>query len=199
MTISQEQFETGIEQEYDGIPVTSHDAWDDLSAQLLGKRLSSSVGTAEYKYADNAIEFGPNGGITDDKDVVGWNNQKPHGVCEDCVFKLHIHWEQVFGGVMSPTWSYQYRIQDNGGEKTTAWTTVNVTSAEANEVFDRPTSGTLNQITILGDIDTSAASISSTVQLRLTRSDGTEGDVLATFVDSHVNYDQRGSRQEYVK
>ena len=196
-----DQVDTALEQEIEGDPVTTHDAWDDLAAQLLGKRLSSSVGTADYDYGENAVKFGQGGDITDDKDVVGWNNQKPHGVCADCVFKLHIHWEQDFDGVLSPTWTYQYRVQDNGGMKTTAWTTVSVTSAAGNEVFDRPTATgeVVNQITMLGDIDTSASPLSSTVQFRLTRSDSTTGDVLATFVDSHVNYDQRGSRQEYVK
>jgi hypothetical protein len=192
---------TAIDQAVTGLPVESHDAWDDLAASLIGKRLSSAAGTVDYDYSESAVKFQVGGTVTNANDVVGWNNQKPHGVCEDCVFKLHIHWEQDFDGVLSPTWTYQYRVQDNGGMKTTAWTTVSVTSAAGNEVFDRPTATgeVVNQITMLGDIDTSASPLSSTVQFRLTRSDSTTGDVLATFVDSHVNYDQRGSRQEYVK
>ena len=203
MAFTKTEVDDAVDQEVNGTPVESHDSWDDLPASLIGKRLSSNTGTVDYDYGESAVKFQRGGDVSSDNDVVGWNNQKPHAICADCIFKFHIHWEQNFDGPMSPTFSYQYRIQGNGDAKTTTWTTVNVTSAEANEAFDRPTSGIINQITKLGDIDTSSVGLSSTVQFRLTRSDSTTGtstnDLLATFVDSHINRDQRGSRQEYVK
>lgn len=201
MAFTKTQVDTTVDQEYNGTPVTSHDAWDDLAASLIGRRLTSVAGTIDYDFDENAIAMAQNGDIANANDRVIWNNQKPHGVCDDCVFHSHIHWEQAFDGVMSPEFTLEYRIQNNGGIKTTAWTQVVVTSAPANEAFDRPagTGEIVNQITELALVDTSTAPLSSTVQFRLTRSDSVGGSVLATFVDSHVNYDQRGSRQEYVK
>ena len=202
-TRTQTEFEASMDYELDGDPNTSHDSWDDLPASLIGRRLSANQGTVDYDYGESAVKFQRSGDIDDDNDVVGWNNQKPHAICADCIFKFHIHWEQNFDGPMSPTFTYQYRIQGNGDVKTTAWTDVAVTSSTGNEAFTRPSSGIINQITRLGDIDTSSVGLSSTVQFRLTRSDATTGtgtnDILATFVDSHINRDQRGSRQEYVK
>ena len=39
----------------------------------------------------------------------------------------------------------------------------------------------------------------STVQFRLARTDSTSGDILAVFVDAHVERDTVGSRTEFVK
>lgn len=61
------------------------------------------------------------------------------------------------------------------------------------------TSGILNQITKLATIDMTDASISSTVQFRLARTDVTVGDIDATFVDAHIEYDMNGSATEYSK
>ena len=127
---------------------------------------------------------------------MNWNVQKPHGAKDDSVFKLHMHWEQT--DATTREFKLRYRIQENNSAKTTAWTEVTI-DTNTNNVFSY-TSGTLNQITRLADIDWSNVSLSSTVQFRMTRSDATAGVVDVTFVDGHVEYDQaRGSAQEYVK
>ena len=54
-------------------------------------------------------------------------------------------------------------------------------------------------IRIGGSVRWSAAEISSTIQIRLSRTDSTTGDIEATFVDGHVESNSFGSRQEYIK
>ena len=151
------EVQQALDEQLDGDPASTV-GWDDIAVSLIGRRLNSVIGTVDYNYTENSLTFSPSGGITDTNDTVVFNVQKPHRMQESGSFKFHVHWEQDFDGVMSPTFTYRYRIQANGELKTTSWTTVNVTSATDNEAFDRPT-GTgevVNQITKLGDIDLSS-------------------------------------------
>ena len=192
---TKEVVDTSIDEQYNNEPNTNT-GWDDLTTSLIGRRLASNAGTVDYNWAENSISFSPSGDITDVNDCVNWNVQKPHGAKDDSVFKLHMHWEQT--DATTREFKLRYRIQENNSAKTTAWTEVTI-DTNTNNVFSY-TSGTLNQITRLADIDWSNVSLSSTVQFRMTRSDATAGVVDVTFVDGHVEYDQaRGSAQEYVK
>ena len=195
------QVDAAVAQQYYGDPAVNS-GWDDITTSLIGRRLNSVVGTVNYNYAENSVTFSPNGDVTDTDDTIVFNIQKPHRMQDTGVFKFHVHWWQAFDGVISPTFSFRYRIQSNGAAKTTAWTTVGVTSSVSNEVFARPTGAgeVINQITRLADIDLSAAGLSATVQFQFTRSDANAGDIDVTFLDAHYPSDQeRGSRQEYVK
>lgn len=186
-----------IEIEQDGTLVCKGDStlWDDLVSSLIARRLESTVGTLQYNYDENSITMSPNGSISNSADRLIVNFQKPHGAKTDSLFHLHIHWEQV--STNDVQFTIQYRIQSNGESKTTAWTEV-VTNSSAGNKFTY-TSGTLNQITEISEIDWSGATISSTLQVRLVRTDSTTGDIEATFVDGHVERDGFGSRQEYIK
>ena len=189
------QVQEVLDEQYDGDQAVNV-GWDDLATSLIGRRLTSTVGTVDYDWNENAIAFSPNGDITNNNDCVVWNLQKPHGVKTDSTLNMHFHWEQP--DTTDREFTLRYRIQDNSAAKTTAWTEV-VVSTNTNNVFTY-TSGTLNQICRLVSIDWSSVNISSTVQLRMTRTDSEAGAVLVTFVDGHVARDQeRGSRQEYVK
>jgi len=170
-------------------------AWDDLANSLIGRRLYSNSGSVDYDYSENAIVFSQNGDITDDNDCVIWNLQKPHAMSDNDTMNMHIHWEQTDNTTREFT--LRYRIQSNGEAKTTAWTEV-IVDTNTNNAFTY-SSGTLNQITNLVHIDLSNATISATVQFRMTRSDSAGGIINTTFVDAHIPYDQLGSRQEYVK
>lgn len=184
-----------MDQQYDG-DESVNVGWDDLANSLIGRRLASNAGTVDYNWAENSISFSANGDITDVNDCVNFNLQKPHGVKDDSTLNMHFHWEQTDSTTREFT--VRYRIQSNNTAKTTAWTEVTVDTNTGN-VFTY-TSGTLNQITQIADIDWSAASISSTVQFRMTRTDATAGVVDVTFVDGHVATNQeRGSRSEYQK
>jgi len=170
--------------------------FDDLTTSLIGRRLSSNAGSVDYNYADNAIDFSPNGSISSDNDCVVWNLQKPHATKAGSTLNMHFHYWQE--DATDRYFTLLYRIQDNNTAKNTTWSEV-VVSTNTNNVFTY-TSGTLNQICKLVDIDWSNVALSSTVQLRMTRSDAVAGAVTVTFVDGHVERDQTmGSRQEFVK
>ena len=174
-------------------------AWDDLTGSLIARRLESTQGSLNYDYEENAIVMQSGGDIADRNDRLIFNFQKPHAMSNDApdnTMNLHIHWEQPSSAVREFT--VQYRVQENGQPKNTTWTTVVVPANNTNNAFIY-TTGTANQITRLVNIDMSAYALSSTVQFRLARTDSESGDILATFVDAHIPYDQRGSRQEYIK
>ncbi len=186
---------TSIDEQYDGDPCFKV-GWDDLAGSLIARRLESTQGTLQYNYNENTITMQTGGEITDSRDRLIFNFQKPHGMSDSETMNLHIHWEQVNTNKIEFT--LQYRVQSNNEAKNTTWTTV-VRNSTDDSAFAY-TSGTLNQITKLAEIDLSSVNISSTVQFRLARTDSTTGDIEAVFVDAHVPYDQdRGSRQEYVK
>jgi len=195
---TKEEVDKGIAGAYDGDPVVKV-GWDDLANSLIARRLESTQGTLQYNYDESCITMQPGGAIDDDRDRLIFNIQKPHGMCNaagSCTFNLHIHWEQPDD--TDREFTVQYRVQENNALKNTTWTTA-VVSSNDNNVFDY-TSGTLNQITKLVDIDLSAVSLSSTVQFRLARTDSETGDINAVFVDVHVPYIQgRGSREEFIQ
>ena len=186
-----------LEVEADGTDVRHGDAtlWDDLTGALISQRLSSTAGKLDYDYDENAITMQSGGNPALATDRLMFNYQFPHAARVDSSLKMHVHWEQVSSNKIEC--KLQYRIQSNNSAKTTSWTTIDTNSVD-NSVFTY-VSGTLNQITEVGSIDMTGAGISATVQFRLTRFDATAGDILATFVDAHVERDMIGSRQEYVK
>ena len=185
--------------EADGTWVNKGDSttWDDLVGSLVASKLESVAGKIQYDYAENAITMNPGGSISVANDRLIFNYQYPHACVVDGEMRLHMHWEQPDDTVRQFT--VAYRIQDNGAAKTTSWTTVVVDTDDENANAFTYVSGTLNQITRLATIDMTGAGISSTVQFRLARTDSETGDILATFVDAHVERDTHGSRQEYVK
>ena len=185
--------------EADGTWVNKGDSttWDDLVGSLVASKLESVAGKLQYDYDENAIVMNSGGVITVNNDRLIFNYQYPHACIVDGEMRLHVHWEQPNDTVRQFT--VQYRIQDNGAAKTTSWTTVVVNTDDVGANAFTYVSGTLNQITRLATIDMTGAGISSTVQFRMARTDSETGDILATFVDAHVERDTHGSRQEYVK
>ena len=169
--------------------------WDDIVGSLVNRRLTSTSGRLDYDYDENTIKMQNNGSVSSANDRLMFSFQYPHASKSDGDMRLHIHWEQT--DTVTKEFTVQYRIQKNNATKTTVWTTVVVDSND-NNVFTY-TSGTLNQITELTDIDMTGGGISATVQFRLARTDGSSGDIYATFVDAHVERDTIGSREPYVK
>ena len=186
------------ETEIDGTVQAKGEAtcWDDLVGSLIASRLESTAGALQYNYDENSITMNSNGSISNRSDRLIFNFQVPHAFVAGSEMKLHIHWEQPDSDPREFT--VQYRLQDNGQAKTTAWTTVVVSSNGVNCVFPY-VSGTLNQITRLASIDLTGHNISTTVQFRLARTDSVSGDIEAVFIDAHVNRDMMGSRGEFVK
>ena len=170
--------------------------WDDIIGSALGSSLYSTAGKVDYDWNENALTFQSGGDISVTADRIIWNIQKLHKVKEDSMLHYHIHFDKDSSDVNE--FILQYRIQENGGIKTTAWATLTATTIPSNEVFTY-TSGTLNQIVQFDPIDWSNVGISSTVNFRLARTDSLVGDVLVTFIDGHIEIDSDGSNQEYVK
>lgn len=182
--------------ETDGTPVQRGDAtlWDDLTGSLIARRLESTAGRLQYDYEENAIIMQNNGTLGTISDTLVFNFQKPHGAKVASEMRLHIHWEQVSSNNI--VFSGRYRIQSNGEAKSTAWTNF---SADTSDNIYSYSSGTLNQITQLVNVDMTTSGISATIQFQLARTDGTTGDINATFIDAHIERDNNGSRTEFEK
>ena len=186
-----------FEVESDGTWVNHGDSttWDDIVQSLVASRLESVVGKLKYNYDNNTITMEPGGVITNSIDRLIMNSQYPHAAKTDGEMRLHIHWEQT--DATAREFTVQYRIQHNGNDKTTAWQTV-VVDTSVNNVFDY-TSGTLMQITNLVAVDMTGAGISATVQFRIARTDSVAVDLESHFIDSHIERDMNGSREEFIK
>ena len=169
--------------------------WDDITSSLIGRQLSSTAGKLDYDWEENAIVFNSAGDIAVVNDRLVWSFQYPHAAKTNGEVQLHVHWEQT--DTVAREFTLQYRIQNNGAIKNTTWTTV-VVDTNANNAFTY-TSGTLNQITALKNIDMTGASLSATMQFRLARTDAVAGDIRSTFVDAHVERDTLGSDDPFVK
>ena len=170
--------------------------WEDLREPLNGDNLYTNPGKADYDWTELAVTFDPSGNIAVDGDVVTQVYQLPHSCKLNSILKLHIHWWQTDSTTRQFTW--QYRLQNQGTLKTAAWSAnINVDTNSNNAVAY--TSGTLNQITRLGDIDITGLSLSSMVQIKLTRTDAVVGKLYATYLDLHYEVDSFGSNSEYTK
>ena len=173
--------------------------WDDIVGSLIGKKLSSTVGKVDYNWAENSIKFQSGGSISTANDIVNINLQYPHAAKEGGIFAFHLHYEQTDTYANMPVqFTVKYRVQNNGAAKNTTWTTVTVEANDDNTVFPY-SSGTLNQILKLVDIDITGMNISSTVQIQFARTDSATGDLYATFADAHIERDTIGSRSQYSK
>ena len=173
-----------------------YEAWDDITGSLVSSQLNSVAGKLDYNWDENSITMNPGGDPASVSDRLIFNFQVPHKA-KLSEMRLHIHWEQ--SNATARTFRVDYRIQNNGQPKTTAWTTVVRSTGGEYDAFTY-TSGTLNQITRLAEIDLSVAELSSTIQFRLTRTDNNAGDIEATFVDAHYQTNStQGSRTEYRK
>lgn len=176
--------------------VSTATVWDDVVGSLIGKKLFGTTGTVDYDYEENGIIFQRNGTLADVNDTVVFNLQYPHSARENGTMNLHIHWEQTDTYTSLPVqFSVAYRVQSNGSIKNSIWNDVIV---ETNTSVFPYTTGTLNQITPLVDVDMTGAGISATVQFKITRSDGNAVAILGTFIDAHVEVDSLGSNDEFV-
>ena len=171
--------------------------FDDLAGSVSGIQLDTTRGKVDVDWDESAFKFEPSGALGIARDRVQFNRQKLHSIKKISTMNMHIHWEQTSTAAI--IWSMQYRIQGNGEQKNETWSDPeHFTSNTTNNVFIY-SSGTLNQITKLSIINWADVMISSTVQIRLARTDLVGGNVLATFIDGHVVYDQHGSNDEYDK
>jgi hypothetical protein len=192
-----------LEVEADGTLVLHGDAttFDDLLNMLIGQKLESPSSKITIDGAEGSLVFADSATLSD---YVVMNVQMPHKWKIGSVVYPHIHWWQASASI--PNWLMQYRWQDQGAAKTTAWTSVKWVSHAFTYV-----SGTLNQITAFGGLTPPAnAGLSDIVQFRLIRdtantstlfsgADPLTGDANAVNFDIHVESDTLGSNEEYTK
>lgn len=170
--------------------------WDDLRAPLFGQKLSVTKGSVDYNYIEGTITFESGGSISKEEDVVLMNFQVPHAAKANSLFKFHIHWIQ--DSLTEREFTIQYRVQSNGAMRSTTWNTLTIPTSVANNVFTY-TTGTINQITRLFDLDLTGAGISAIIQIRIARTDSEAGNIDGQFLDAHYQIDSVGSSNEYVK
>ena len=196
-----QEINEAIDKTINNTPAVITWGWDDLVGSITGIQLEATRGRVDMDWDENAFKFQRLGSTIEPKDRIQFNLQKLHSIHADGEMRLHIHWEQTTSDPI--IWSIQYRIQNNGVAKQEAWSTVEhgtsgLLAEDCDNAFDY-TGGTMNQITNICVVPLATASISSTVQFRLARTDAVDMDVLATFVDAHVQYDQVGSIHEFIK
>ena len=174
--------------------------YEDLATTLQGKKLSLTNGTVQWDYDRHAAEFDPSGSITTNNDKVGGEHQYPHSAQVDGIMHYHMHWVQTdtFAN-LAAEFTFRYRLSSNGGEETTAWTTVVVEPSDDNSVFEYDGETGLIQITNLAEVDMTGASISALVEWEFTRTDSTAGSLFVKYIDPHYIQDTDGSNVEFVK
>ena len=186
---------------YDGSDLTISDnvklsgdatAWEDVQESLIGKRLAATSGKVDYDYDENRVKFERNGSISTTNDRIAFNIQLPHAA-KDSELRVHMHFEDTG---LAGTFTIRYRIQSNGQARTTSWTTT--TANTSNAVFTY-SSGTLNNLLSLVNIDLTGTGLSDVVQIQVARTDSTSGDIYATFIDAHYEVDAFGSDTEFTK
>lgn len=170
--------------------------WRDMIMDLFGRRLGSVAGSVDYDYEENVIIFSPGGVITNVNDRVGGNQEINHQFEIGVVtFKPHVHWWQSDG--KNYEFTMRYRLQRNGQEKETIWTTLTTTANDGNDRFEY-LSGTINQITKFSDITINVGH-SDTFQVQLTRTDSEAGDIPMFFFDMHGRIDRLGTNNEFTQ
>ena len=174
--------------------------WDDLKFPATGNNLDSAATRYRYDFDELAIIFDAN--ARKSEEILGYIAQMEHAWAEESTLKPHIHWIQSQAAV--PNWLIEYRRYNNGSI-VPAFTAV----AALSSIFTY-TSGDMLQITTFPDINMAGLTVSSFVDVRITRDtdntsglfagvDPVTGPVSFKEFDFHAQNDSRGSLLEYIK
>lgn len=182
--------------------------FDDVVQSVNNSNLYDVAGKADYDFNNLWVVLQSGGVLTTLNDCLFVNYQIPHAAKPDSVFKLHFHWSQSNNNVRTISGKYRKQGQ-NGVGTSTAWTNFSMTTAygtnpNQGNVFDTSSwnfgTGNFNQITRLVDIPLSDLGLSGIIQVVFTRTDAVAAsDIYIYSVDGHIEKDDDGSRQEYVK
>ena len=171
-------------------------SWKDITGSTGAFSLAGVAGKADYDLAERLILLEPSGALATEADVVDVKFQLQHDMKAGTPLKLHLHWRQPNATCV---FQWKYRVMNNGSASTLGWTTGGTVAATGAANAFAYTSGTLDQITMLGDIPTAGLGISSLIQVKLARTDATAGNVYIYDIDCHYEVDSFGSSLEYVK
>ena len=109
----------------------------------------------------------------------------------------HVHYIQ--GAAQQPTFKMYYRYYNNSGTVPSVWNTGS--TADGNKGLFTYITGSVLQIATFLAIDPPAGeSVSANLDVKLFRADNdVTGDVLAKYVDFHIELDSTGSYQQFSK
>jgi len=187
-TVTQTEFENGIDEQYNDTPKTNV-VWDDLRFPATLIRQGATV-KPDFDATELGLLF-PQNDATEIAYIIG---QFPHTRKNGSNIRPHVHWIQTSAN--EPVWKMDYRWYKNGEAPSGTWTTLTCDDP----VFTY-TSGSMLQICAFPEINGSSIdAVSSIIDIRLYRDDNViSGDVLLKEFDIHYQIDQIGSRQEFVK
>jgi len=186
-----------------------HDTlYDDIVQPVMGKSLDSTVGKIDPDFANSAIKFADSCDIAVDSNKVYFGYQIGHKFKLDGTINFHLHWIQEQAD--TPNWWAKWRLWQNG-KVVGSWTEM----AFAGNAFTY-TSGTMLQISYFPEIDLSAVAVGGTLgvsdffDVQFTRDadndsglfagdDPVSGSVSVKGIDPHLEVDQPGSKDQYVK
>ena len=172
--------------------------YDDIQGVVNGANLYTVAGKADFDFDEQCVVLQSGGSITTNGDIVDMTLQLRHNAKLDAPISIHLHWEQT--STTTIQFTYKYRVQRNGQPKTTAWSSNVVVNTSTGGVNVFPyISGTLNQISNLGDIPLTGAGLSTVLQIKLARTDSNGGNINVTFIDGHYQIDALGSNEQFEK
>ena len=173
--------------------------FDDLTSDITRAK---TIGTRiVINDVEQTIDMVNNCTLTD---YIIFSYQMKHSWKLGSLIYPHIHWEQAQNA--RPNFLIQYRWQDQGGIKTTAWSNYLIDTNAFPYV-----SGTLNQISHNSGLTPPPnAGLSDIIQVRVIRDTNNDsglfpgidpyiGTVSLTAVDIHIEVDTLGSNTEYTK
>lgn len=166
--------------------------WDDLRTELnTGKQGQTSK--PDYDFDELGLLFPQN--VT--TEIAYMTFQMTHSKKMDSDICLHIHYIQ--SEATQPTFECEYRFYNNGEAPPTTWNTGS--TAEGSKGLITYTSGDMMQIAEFPNISVGTGeTVSAMLDVKLWRNDNdTTGDVLAKYVDCHIEVDSMGSKTEYTK
>ena len=172
--------------------------WDDHTGDLSNSNLIGKDALIATNFSEGGLDFEPNGSVDVDEECMTMIVQKKHAVAVASSAHFHIHLDQT-SATNDIRFKMKYRIQGNGAEKTTAWSTTEEFSILTDNIFTFDGHTTLNQILEVCSIDLSSVMISSNIEIRFARTDAIAVTVRATFMDGHFLFDMLGSDSEYEK
>ncbi len=172
--------------------------WDDHTGDLTNSKLGANNTLIAQNTVEGGVDMSPNGDVDNEDKCITLIVQKKHAVAAASSAHFHAHWDQT-SATDAITFAMKYRIQGNGQEKTTDWSTVETFNPQDDSVFTFDGHTTLNQIMYMCEIDLSEVMISSNIEIKFARTDAVSGDIRVTFIDGHFQFDMLGSDNEYEK
>lgn len=179
--------------------------WDEIASPAIGRNIDTSTGRIDFNYDELTVDFASNARYPDEP--IANIIQSLHSRVEGSDIRPHIHWMQNQSA--QPNILVEYRFINNG-ESPTAWTPLVLDSGK--NIYVYPGSGTILQITEfnLPPGHGSTLGLSGTFEYRMFRdtsnasglfsgSDTYSGDWSVKYLDTHLEIDQDGSREEFTK